>query len=58
MGAQGEVRRVGRGLSADGSTLRWSVDLETAPGDPLAPALAADGTVLLAWRNTLYAIGD
>ena len=59
MGArQGIGRSVLIGISADGSSQRWSLDLEYSPDDPESPVLAADGTVLLAWGKTLYAIRD
>ncbi len=51
-------RSVVRGLSADGATQRWSIDVENSPDVLLSPALAADGTVLLPWGKTLYAIRD
>lgn len=47
-----------RGLSADGATERWAVELELTGADPKAPALGADGTVYLPWGTTLYAVRD
>lgn len=47
-----------RGLSADGATQRWAVELEPTGADPKGPALGADGTVYLPWGATLYAVRD
>lgn len=47
-----------RGLSADGATERWSVELEVTGADPKGPALGSDGAVALPWGATLYLVRD
>lgn len=54
----GGTPNVLRGLSADGATERWSVELEITGADPKGPAIGSDGAVALPWGPTLYLVRD